>query len=219
MTALPAYTLDDPRPMAAEWPYTYFLPSDEELAALAPGDLVKLIFRPWRVGEKWDAERMWVRIERVLAEHLSGVLENEPDDNPRLHLGDRVSFQRFHVVDCIWAEERESDPPQLPQRRVYWDRCLVDRCVSEDSVRVHFLYREEPEPVEEGDRYADSGWRIRGDYRNLADEEIDAREVEFVALGRVLNADDSWVHLIDAPVGSRFIRDWDTGEFVPEQTS
>jgi len=32
----------------------------------------------------------------------------------------------------------------------------------------------------------------------------------------VLNQDDSWVHLIDQPEGSAFIRDWDKDQFVPE---
>lgn len=214
MSGLPPYTLDDPRPMAAEFPYTYFLPSAEELDALAAGDLVKLVFRPWRMGQKWDAERMWVRIERVLGDHLSGTLDNEPDDIPGLDQGERIQFQKFHVVDCIWADERETDPPQR-QPREYWDRCLVDLCVTEDGVPVHYLYRQEPQSFEEGDTYPDSGWRIYGDFRGLTTKEIDSREVEFVALGRVLNSDDSWLHLIDAPVGSAFIRDWQTGEFVP----
>ena len=37
--------LDDPLPIAAESPYTYFLPHPDELAALKPGDGVKAIFR------------------------------------------------------------------------------------------------------------------------------------------------------------------------------
>lgn len=212
---MPAYTLDDPRPLAVESPYTFWLPSAEELAALAPGDLVKLIFRPIERGRKWGAERMWVTIEHAEGEALEGRLDNDPEDMPGLSCGDRIRFERHQVIDRIWAEPRAAPPPQSVPWRDYWDRCLVDRCITADGVPVHYLYREPPEPLPEGAKYPDSGWRIRGDYRGLGDAEIAAREVDYVALGAVLNADDSWLHLIDSPVGSAFIRDWASGEFVP----
>lgn len=214
-----AYTLDDPRINAAEAPYTFFLPSAEEVAALAPGDHAKLIFRPADPDRKWGAERMWVRIDRIDGDGLEGTLDNVPDDVPGLELGDRVAFQRFHVIACQWADARQTHPPPPPLRREYFERCMVDVGVFQDRLPVHFLYREEPDLAEEGDEYPDSGWRIRGDYRGLTDEEIGEREVDYVALGVVLNVDDSWLHLIDAPIGAAFIRDWQTGEFVPEQPS
>ena len=213
----PVYTIDDPRPNALESPYTFFLPSPEELAALAPGDLAKLVFRLKSGGRKWDAERMWVKIDHVDGDTLEGTLDNEPEDIPGVEFGERVRFRRTDVIDCLWDEGRISLPPPRPSRREYWGRCLVDECVINEGKRVHYLYREEPEPVEESDRYPDSGWRIRGDYRGLSDDEIDARNVEYLALGSVLNVDDSWLYLLDAPVGSAFIRDWDTGHFVPER--
>lgn len=211
-----AYTLDDPRPIAAEAPYTYFLPSAEELAALAPGDLVKLIFRGIQPGDKWDAERMWVTLDTVDEDHLAGKLGNQPEDIRGLHRDDIVTLARHHVVDVIWSQDRADAPPCPPRPRDYWQRCLVDRCVIEDGVPVHYLYRDEPEPTSE-DGYPDSGWCIRGDFRDLSNEEIDARQVDFVALGLVLNHDDSWLHLIDEPIGSAFIRDWESGTFVPAE--
>lgn len=209
------YVLDHPRPIAAEAPYTYFLPSPEILAALAPGDLVKLIFRPIPPREKWGAERMWVIITEADGERLVGSLDNEPDDVPSLKPGDPVEFARHHVIDFDWAEGRAEPPPSSPTCRTFWDRCLVDRCVLEDGARIHFVYRGESNLTEDGDEYADSGWRIRGDYRGLDQEEIDARTCDYVALGAVLNRDDSWLNLIDSPIGSAFIRDWETGDFVP----
>lgn len=217
MSEVPLYTLDDPRPIAAEARYTYFLPSPEELAALAPGDMVKLVFRPTAPDRKFDAERMWVTVEGMEGDRLRGRLENTPDDIPGLLPGAQVAFNRYHVVDCVWDEERVH-VPERPPARTYWERCLVDRCVLEDGALVHFLYREEPEVTQE-DQYPDSGWRIRGGYRGLTDTEMDARELDFVALGPVLNRDDSWLHLIDSPIGSAFIRDWDSGEFVAKGES
>ncbi|WP_395611985.1 DUF2185 domain-containing protein [Allosphingosinicella sp.] len=207
------YTLDDPRPIAAEAPYTFFLPSPQELSALAPGDLVKLIFRPLQLGDTWDSERMWVMIDAIHDDQMVGRLDNQPDEIPALQLGDIVEFERFQVIAVWWSMDRDEAPPNAPARRHYLERCLVDRCVIDDGIPVHFLDRDEPRATAE-DAYPDSGWAIRGDYRGLSDAELDAREFCFVSLGLVLNRDDSWLHLIDEPIGSAFIRDWESGRFV-----
>ena len=207
---LGCYTLDDPRPMAKESPYTFFLPSQIELDNVAVGDDVKLIFRGHPKSRKYGAERMWVQVTSISQTMLEGTLKNQPWDLPQIRSGDSVRFQQFHIAAADKPVEG------VPGVREYWERCLVDKCVTDDRVPVHLLYREEPDMAQEGDEYPDSGWRIRGDYRGLAEAEIDARPVEYVALGAVLNADDSWLHLIDQPVGARFIRDFTTGKFIPE---
>jgi hypothetical protein len=204
------YIIDDPRPTAKEAPYTFFLPSQIELDNVAVGDDVKLIFRGHPKSRKYGAERMWVQVTSISQTMLEGTLTNQPSDLPQIRPGDRVQFQHLHIAatDKVVAG--------TPDVREYWDRCLVDKCVTDDRVPVHYLYREEPDMMQEGDKYPDSGWRIRGDYRGLTDAQIGARETEYVALGLVLNADDSWLHLIDEPVGARFIRDFKTGNFAPE---
>jgi hypothetical protein len=63
------------------------------------------------------------------------------------------------------------------------------------------------------DEFPDSGWRLRGDYRGLSDDEIEARKMSYVALGAVLNRDDSWIHLIEEPVGSAFLRNFETHQY------
>jgi hypothetical protein len=205
------YSIDDPRPMAKDAPYTFFLPSQIELDNIAVGDDVKLIFRGHPRSRNYGAERMWVNVTAISQTGLEGTLKNVPWDMPQIECGDRVRFQRFHIAATDKVVEG------TPELREYWDRCLVDKCVTDDRVPVHFLYREEPDMAQEGDSYPDSGWRIRGDYRGLTDAQIEARAMEYVALGCVLNADDSWLHLIDEPVGARFIRDFTTGRFVPER--
>ncbi|MHA6719420.1 immunity protein Imm33 domain-containing protein [Sphingomonas sp. RS6] len=212
------YAIEDPRPIADSAPYTFFLPSENEVLALAPGDLAKLIVRSVPPSSEYAAERMWVTIERAQGDRLWGLLDSTPYDIPQLRRGARIAFRRDDVIDLRWGEDRGVRPPSSPRRREFWSRCLVDACVLEDRVPVHYVYREPPTLSEEGGE-SDSGWRIRGDYRGVDDQAVDAREIDYVALGKVLNVDDSWIHLIDEPVGSAFVRNWESGRFEPESAA
>lgn len=208
------WTIDDPRPIAEASPYTYYLPSENELLALQPGDQVKLIFRPEPPGEKWDAERMWVTITAVRGEMLDGVLDNTPFDMPQIRCGAVVHFRQSDVIDRIWNHARTVQPPPAPKRREYWDRCMVDACVIGGESPVDYLYREDPDLAETDDTFPDSGWRIRGTDDGIAEDGRCDRPPAYVALGVVLNRDDRWLHLIDSPIGARFIRDPDTDRFT-----
>ena len=206
------YWIEDPRPIAARAPYTFFLPSAEELGALEEGDLVKLLFEYGIEVEKWGAERMWVTVTAIEGDEVVGALANVPDE-PRspLSLGDSIRFLRQHALAVLWAEGK--DGPKPPEYREYWDRCMVDDCVIEDGVPVEYLYREQPDMGKPGDRYPDSGWRIRGRQGDTSDADMDARTASYVALGLVLNKDDSWLELINAPVGAAFMRNSASGEY------
>ncbi|SER59830.1 immunity protein Imm33 domain-containing protein [Sphingobium sp. YR768] len=208
-----SWSIDDPRPIQADAPYTYFLPPPNEIAALRPGDLVKLVIRSHPPGLEWDAERMWVEVKTIAPDGWSGALANTPFDMPQLHEGSLIRFHPFHIIDLLFEGDR--DIPPRPARREYWDRCLVDSCVLDEGVPVYYVYREEPDMTDEKDKYPDSGWRIRGDYRDLTDEELEARPFQYIAIGKVLNADDSWLHLIDSPIGSAWLRNFETGAYEP----
>ena len=207
----PAYALIDPRPVAAGAPYTFFLPLASHLAGLAVGDLVKLIFRIDPPGAEFDAERAWVSITQVGPDGLSGTLDNDPEEL-RLAAGDVIRFQPFHVIDVIFRDATVARERDL--RRQFWERCLVDGCVVDGSEPVEVIYREDPEPLGPEERYPDSGWRIRGRQGAATEAEMDAREVRYVALGVVLNADDGFLHLVDSPVGAVFVRNARSWEFV-----
>lgn len=212
------FVLPDPRITAAEAPYTFFLPSAAELAAVSVGDLVKLLFEYLSPCEKWGAERMWVTVEECNGDQLRGTLGNVPDEPAApLQLGDVISFERHHILDMVWAEPENA--PASPKSRQYWERCLVDDCVLYEDVPVEYIYREQPDMGSEGDKYPDSGWRIRGRLGDAADGEIDARKPSYVALGAVLNRDDSWLHLIDAPIGSRYMRDFELDDYLEQPDS
>jgi hypothetical protein len=200
------YYLEDPRPIAAEAPYTFFRPSAEELAAVGPDDLVKLCFQYTHETENWSAERMWVKVLRADGDCLSGALGNQPDEpTSPLSTGDAIAFERHHILAIIW-DKLEAAPPK-PQYREYWERCLVDDCVLDGSEKIEYLYREEPDMAQEGDKYPDSGWRIRGPVEGVSDEDLAGRTLSYVAMGAVLNRDDSWLAWIDAPIGTALSRD------------
>lgn len=209
------YFIDDPRPRVAEAPYTFFIPSAEEVAAVAAGDIVKLLFEYTHATEEWGGERMWVIVETSSGSLLTGTLDNVPyEPTSPLKAGDLLTFERHHILDVRWSKPESAPAPA--ECRQYWDRCWVDDCVLNGTVPVEYLYREEPDLDAEGDTYPDSGWRIRGRMGEATDAEIDERKPRYVALGAVLNQDDSWLHLIDAPIGSSFMRDFEKGTYQAE---
>lgn len=96
-------------------PDTFWIPSDEEKAALVPGLTVKLAFG---MRDGWG-ERMWVEVVAIKKRKIVGVLRNQPIGIPRLHHGDVVTFKRDHIIDIDWdalAEcDESSQDPALPQ--------------------------------------------------------------------------------------------------------
>lgn len=209
-------SLDDPRPNASRNPYTFYLPPKDYIDALAEGDIVKLIFCGFPIGRVYEAERMWVKINERNGSGFKGMLANEPFDMPQLKTGDSVTFMDYHIIDIDWDDEALARRKLTPEEsHQIWERCFVDDAVLDGSVKVEYLYRETPDMTEEGDKYKDSGWRFRGDVRSMTEEQYENGKGSYVALGKVLNEDDSWITLIDSPVGSAFLKNWETGEFEP----
>jgi hypothetical protein len=212
------YEVLDPRPFAASAPYTYFLPDLELLRAIGAGDHVKAMIRAVPPSEKYDAERMWIRINSVEVDWFEGELDSEPQDMPSLPRGSTIRLPLLYAIDAIISDPlRAAALSTKPPRREYWDRCLVDQAILDGDLTVEYIYREALDMAKEGDEFPDSGWRIRGDTRVNRRDQIGSRKVAYVALGAVLNRDDSWLHLIDEPIGARFEKDYGKGKFVQEK--
>jgi hypothetical protein len=196
----------------ARRPIHFLFPAPKHVGGgVRAGDLVKLVFE-WELPfEKYVAERMWVRITNVEGDALEGVLDNTPTETGRLQPGDLVRFSPVNIVSINWADPR----PLIsePSSREYWERCLVDQCVLDGIEPVEYLYREKPDMAQEGDKFPDSGWRVRGRQGAATDQDMEARKFQYVAIAAVLNRDDSWLHLIDEAIGSAFMRNFATGQY------
>lgn len=206
------FRLRNAEELAAESPYTFFIPSRAQREAVDVGDLAKLVFEyQWEV-KQFGAERMWVKVCAREGAGYVGMLDNRPFEEG-LEEGMIVNFGPEHIVAIEWDDEARC-PPEEPHRE-YWQRCYVDRCVLSDGVPVEYIYREEPETPDEDGKDPDSGWRIRGRESGDPEDSLDKRKISYVALGVVLNRDDSFLPLIDAPVGSAFARNFESGEYEP----
>jgi hypothetical protein len=211
-----SYVIQNPQQTAASAPYTYYLPPQDFLDALAAGDIVKIIIQSIPPSRKYDSERMWVIVTERDGEAFTGVLDNQPFDIPQLTPGDLIPFSRQDIIDIDWDEDAlEERSLKAEKKREYWERCKVESVILDAGIPVQYVYREGPDPTKVGGKHPDSGWRIQGNVDLMTQEQYDSPHSVYIAIGKVLNADDSWLHLIDFPVGSRFMKDNKTDEFLP----
>jgi hypothetical protein len=188
--------------LAAEYRYTFYKPPLSILEKVEPGEVVKLIFRfESDDPEAPSAERMWVLVDQVFSDgRFKGRLNNEPRHIKDLKLDDPVEFLACHVIST-----EHDDDDNIVER--YIKRCFVTNRVLNDGVPAGYLYREEPDSEE------DSGWRITANDESV--EYMDnPKNSAYVSLGAVLNQDDSFIQLLDAPPASAFVRDPKSGQFM-----
>lgn len=110
------WELVDPRPVAAEHPDTFELPTADALAALAPGSQVRAMFRLATIADlardgraPYDAqgrpvlvahvERMWLIVTAIADGVVEGVLENQPyATHTQLTVNDRLRVPMSHLI-------------------------------------------------------------------------------------------------------------------------
>ncbi len=101
-------------------PDTFWIPDDEEKAALEPGDHVRLIFEmseDW--GRKRWGERMWVNVVSVERRRIIGTLRNTPAGIPKLYPDQTIKFSRDDIIDIVF----DPDP----------DECICRSCESKPT--------------------------------------------------------------------------------------
>ncbi len=67
------------------------------------GDLVQVRFKVDPPIDGCEGERMWVRVTRVLATGVVGILDNDPAVRTDLKAGDVVEFAHDSVLD-VWKD-------------------------------------------------------------------------------------------------------------------
>lgn len=208
----PTWHLENVRETAKQYPYTFYVPSEELLDVLKVGDCVRLLF----VNDikkdinRLRAERMWVTIIQKNDDKFVGKLDNKPFEMKQLKLGDIIHFSKYHIMSV----DGKIDPIESIAE-AYLDRCWTTKAIIDGEAPIGFICRTEPMEKREKGEYHDTGWQIlSGDE---SDEYMDDSDtIQYIALGSVLNLDDSFIHLLDSPVGSAFYKD-DNGKWVVDE--
>lgn len=124
--------LTDGEQMNRDYPDTFEIPTEEDKAAIEPGDTVKAVFSLTDWGEK-----MWLEVVKVKERHLVCRLTSHPLAIPRLSCGDSVKVKRKEVVDILWkdvdySEMFAADKAALADRPPFLDDirppCGCDAC-------------------------------------------------------------------------------------------
>jgi hypothetical protein len=206
---MPTWTLDNAVLLQQESPYTFYRPSDEIIGRLEPGKAtVKLIFRfDNNKPEEPAAERMWVMLDAINEDgSYIGILDNDPFYIKDLVAGDRIIFRKENIIQYDTLDDLNVTDVNGDNIEKFRAKSIVSNHILKDGYRVGRLYREEPSGEE------DTGWTLMSDHET--EEYVDDHHnLQYVAIGKVLNTDDSFLHLLDAPVDSEFIRDEITGQF------
>jgi hypothetical protein len=202
-THMQSWHLADADALAAEYKYTFYKPPPDTLQRIKVGEVVKLIFRfESEDSEAPEAERMWVLVDEIGTQgRFKGRLNNEPRHITDLKPDDPVEFLSLHII----ATEHDKEDSLVNK---YSKRCFVTNHVLFEGKLSGHLYREAP------DDEKDSGWRITANDESVEYME-NSKNCSYVSLGAVLNKDDSFIELLESPVGSEFIRNPESGRFMP----
>lgn len=202
-----SWTLDDADIIAKEAKYTFYKPSQSLINRLQVGNLVKLIFRfETDTPNQPGAERMWVEITAIQNGKYSGTLANDPYYIKDLKHKDVLAFEARHIIQVYDLDETE---PHFTEK--YLHRCIATQKVLYENTKIKYFYRQESLGELQNGIY-DTGWVfMAGDETDEYLENVE--NLHMVSLGAVLNKDDSFVHLLDEPVGSAFGWDENLGKY------
>jgi uncharacterized protein YegJ (DUF2314 family) len=101
-----------------------FLAVLDEPPAFATGFTVKV-----RVAHRKGAEHLWIMPFRRDNSGFVGIVANEPDHLPDIHLGQEISFKRTEITD--WGYEVNS------KKKGFFTVCVMLKHMSADEVRQY----------------------------------------------------------------------------------
>jgi hypothetical protein len=204
-----SWSLDNAVELQKKFPYTFYRPSDALIELLRPEQAtVKLIFRfePYN-DEQPSAERMWVIINSINNDGTyTGTLDNDPYYIKDLKAGDKITFGKEHIIQYDTLDELDIEDENADQLELYLKKCFASNHIMNDGYQVGRLYKEEPYDEEH------TGWTLMSDYETQEYVD-DHNNLQYIAIGKVLNLDDSFIHLLNAPIGAEFCRDEATDTF------
>lgn len=202
----PGWTLIDPRPIREEAPYTFHIPSSDTLASVKIGDCVKVIFEGTG-GDAYDVERMWVEVDGRDDRGWTGRLSNVPFGLRAIQLDDTIQFQDYHIIDVDPLRLEDEDPVA---QGAYFARCHVAQDIIDGKDTVQRIERREPRAPDPNTDIQDTGLFLFGT------KDTRTEDMAYVALGAVLNRDDSMLGiLMEDRTSVNFIRDA-SGSFIAE---
>lgn len=203
-----SWKLSNAEVIAKEYKYTFYKPSRSITDQLKVGNIAKAIFEFSSNNEDHpSAEGMWIQITEVKEDGFIGRLDNDPFYIHDLYAGDIIEFEHKHIVD----QDLDITEPNMVEK--YINRCFVTSRVLYENHKVHYLYREEPMEKDPERGYEDTGWRIMAG--DESDDYMDNSEnIHLVSIGAVLTRDDSFIDILDAPIGSAFEKN-EKGKFEP----
>ena len=202
--------IEDPRPRAEKFPYSCALPSEECLNAIRQGDSVTVeISLPNRLQPAADLKNnVPFEVLSVTSDSVKGLMRIPPDW-PASDSDILIELPKWAVKGVAFADPAYKHLAELPRDK-YPGWCLfytwghpLEKLRLPDT---EFLYREEPKTLPENETRPDSGWRISSYSRPMADEDVYLDRVRYLPISLVLEVDDSWLYLIDKPIGSAFKR-------------
>jgi hypothetical protein len=205
---MPSWNLENAEEIRKANPYTFYRPSEAIIDKLKVGDIVKLIFNfKSDDPELPTGERMWVIIESInKGGTYKGKLDNDPYHIKDLKSGDEIEFNRDHIIQYDTLEDLDIHDDNEGKLDQYFMKCYVSNHIMKDGYKVGRLYKEEPENESE------TGWTFMSDHETQEYVD-DYQNLQYISIGKVLNLDNSFIHLLDEPVGSEFARDEITGAY------
>ena len=202
--------IEDPRPMAEKFRYHCALPSEECLNAIRQGDSVTVkISLPNTVQLATSSNKnVSFEVLSVTSDSFKGLMRIPPDW-PASDSDILIELPKWAVKVVEFADPAYKHLAELPRDK-YPDWCLIhtwgDRLEELRLTDAEFLYREKPKTSPENETRPDSGWRVSRYSRPMADEDVYLDRVRYVPICVALDVDDSWLYLIDKPIGSAFKR-------------